>query len=275
MVGGQPPNARHRPAAPPTATSRHEREPDPKTGEIAGRRLRLPGTHAHARRPARRRAGKSWRAYVRGHRRRPARPADLPPSRSGRRRRHAEGARPATATRRATTRSSTSTRCSTSATARRTTSALDKLERATSPRRSHDAEPRLHRARPLQRRLRAHRAPTAARRAAAADAFLAARGCRRSSPRRPTGRTACSWSRSATARRADSSGCCGQTVGGGKTGTLLLSRYLKAGTSDATSYNTYSLLRTVEDVFGVSHLAEAAGRHVHPFGGGLVSGSGI
>ena len=73
----------------------------------------------------------------------------------------------------------------------------------------------------------------------------------------------------------DSSGCCGQTVGGGKTGTLLLSRYLKAGTSDATSYNTYSLLRTVEDVFGVTHLAEAAGRHVHPFGGGLVSGSGI
>ncbi len=74
---------------------------------------------------------------------------------------------------------------------------------------------------------------------------------------------------------SDSSGCCGQTVGGGKTGTLLLSRYLKAGTSDATSYNAYSLLRTVEDVFGVSHLAEAAGRHVHPFGGGLVSGSGI
>ena len=74
---------------------------------------------------------------------------------------------------------------------------------------------------------------------------------------------------------SDSSGCCGQAVGGGKTGTLLLSRHLKAGTSDATPYNTYSLLRTVEDVFGVTHLAEAAGRHVHPFGDGLVSGSGI
>src|SRR5262249_41838476 len=75
---------------------------------------------------------------------------------------------------------------------------------------------------------------------------------------------------------SDQSGCCGQAAGGGRTGTLLLSPRLRAGSSDAAPYNTYSLLRTIEDVFGVTtHLAEAAGRHVHPFSGGLVTGTGI
>jgi Phosphoesterase family len=60
---------------------------------------------------------------------------------------------------------------------------------------------------------------------------------------------------------------------GGPAGTLLLSPFLKAGSQDSTAYDTYSLLRTVEDVFGLDHLAKAGGKKVKRFGGGLLSGS--
>lgn len=63
--------------------------------------------------------------------------------------------------------------------------------------------------------------------------------------------------------------CCGETPGpgapapgitgpgGGRTGTVLLSRCLAPGTQDTTPYNHYSLLRTVEDIFGLAHLGYA------------------
>jgi hypothetical protein len=40
-------------------------------------------------------------------------------------------------------------------------------------------------------------------------------------------------------------------------GTLLVSRFLSAGSTNATAYDPYSLLRTSEDLFGLEHLALA------------------
>jgi hypothetical protein len=43
------------------------------------------------------------------------------------------------------------------------------------------------------------------------------------------------------------------TPGGGDTGSVLISPLIKPGTSSSTFYNHYSWLRTMEDIFGVSH----------------------
>jgi hypothetical protein len=58
----------------------------------------------------------------------------------------------------------------------------------------------------------------------------------------------------------------GQTLGpgGGRTGTIVLSKYVTPGTTTATQYNHYSLLRTIEDLFGLGHLGYAA--RSTPFG---------
>jgi len=58
----------------------------------------------------------------------------------------------------------------------------------------------------------------------------------------------------------------GQTLGpgGGRVGTIVLSKYVAPGTTTTTQYNHYSLLRTIEDVFGVGHLGYAA--RSTPFG---------
>jgi hypothetical protein len=78
---------------------------------------------------------------------------------------------------------------------------------------------------------------------------------------------------------ADSSSCCGQPrfpnlsaaavaagavapEGGGQVGALLLSPYVKGGVLNQEPYNHFSLLRTVEDIFGVKPLGYAAGAHV-------------
>jgi hypothetical protein len=70
-------------------------------------------------------------------------------------------------------------------------------------------------------------------------------------------------------------GCCGETSantpnagatsmgpGGGRVGAVILSRFVKPGTVNPTPYNHYSLLRTIEDLFGLEHLGYAAGAHV-------------
>jgi hypothetical protein len=49
-------------------------------------------------------------------------------------------------------------------------------------------------------------------------------------------------------------------------GALLLSRHVKAGATVDTAYTHLSLLRTLEDAFGVKPLAAAGGDDVHPFG---------
>lgn len=82
---------------------------------------------------------------------------------------------------------------------------------------------------------------------------------------------------------ADSSSCCGQPAypnlpatgfgghGGGTVGALLLSPYIKGGQTSQEKYNHFSLLRTVEDVFGVPHLGYAALGEVKSFEAAIFS----
>ena len=69
--------------------------------------------------------------------------------------------------------------------------------------------------------------------------------------------------------KAGADACCGEGpgpnsplpgiygMGGGRTGAVLLSPFLKAGTWNNTAYNHYSLLRTIEDNFGLAPLGYA------------------
>jgi hypothetical protein len=71
---------------------------------------------------------------------------------------------------------------------------------------------------------------------------------------------------------ADSSSCCGQPLfpnapstspdgaprGGGAVGALLLSPYVKGGTTSQEPFNHFSLLRTIEDLFRLGHLGYAS-----------------
>jgi len=76
---------------------------------------------------------------------------------------------------------------------------------------------------------------------------------------------------------SDASACCGEPSGpntahpgitgpgGGRTGAVLISPFIKPGTVSNSPYNHYSMLRTLEDVFGVPALGFSAG--AHDFGG--------
>jgi hypothetical protein len=77
------------------------------------------------------------------------------------------------------------------------------------------------------------------------------------------------------AATSDSSACCGEMPGpfdaangklpggsgpgGGVVGAVLLSPFIKPGTRTNTAYNHYSMLGSVEDLFGLPRLADAAG----------------
>jgi hypothetical protein len=79
---------------------------------------------------------------------------------------------------------------------------------------------------------------------------------------------------------ADSSSCCAQPQfpntpnnggptpgsGGGRVGAVLLSPFVKPGTTNQTPYNHFSFLRSVEDLFEVDHLGYAAQTGLKPFG---------
>lgn len=77
---------------------------------------------------------------------------------------------------------------------------------------------------------------------------------------------------------ADASSCCGEGpgpnsalpgitgLGGGRIGAVVVSRWTRAGYVNATPYNHYSLLRSVEDLFGLSHLGYANSSDVRSFG---------
>jgi hypothetical protein len=54
--------------------------------------------------------------------------------------------------------------------------------------------------------------------------------------------------------------------GGGRIGAVLLSPYIAPGTQSETEYNHYSLLRTLEDIFSLSHLGYAQDSGLHTFG---------
>jgi len=77
--------------------------------------------------------------------------------------------------------------------------------------------------------------------------------------------------------------CCGETTGlsashpntplpglrgpgGGDVGLVALSPFIRPGTVSSAAYNHYSMLRTIEDAFGLSHLGDAAMPQVKPFG---------
>lgn len=85
----------------------------------------------------------------------------------------------------------------------------------------------------------------------------------------------------ATGELADSSSCCGQPrfpnlapptglaaslppEGGGQVGALMLSPFVKAHTISQESYDHFSLLRTIEDLFGLKHLGYAGAAKVSP-----------
>jgi hypothetical protein len=82
------------------------------------------------------------------------------------------------------------------------------------------------------------------------------------------------------AETADATACCNEQPGfntpnpggttrgpgGGRTGAVLVSQYIQPGTVDDTPYNHYSLLRSVEDVFGLGHLGYAGQAGLQAFG---------
>ena len=89
------------------------------------------------------------------------------------------------------------------------------------------------------------------------------------------------------ASTSDTSSCCGEQAantpaaggtsggtGGGKTGAVLLSSWIKPGTVTQTAYNHYSLLRSLEDLFGLAHLGYAAVDGLTPLGADVFTGSG-
>ncbi len=78
--------------------------------------------------------------------------------------------------------------------------------------------------------------------------------------------------------REDSSACCGEGpgpntplpgitgLGGGRVGALLLSPYIRPNTFSSAPYNHYSLLASIEDIFGLRHLGYARTPGLNRFG---------
>ncbi len=78
--------------------------------------------------------------------------------------------------------------------------------------------------------------------------------------------------------QSDSSTCCGEGpgpntplpgitgLGGGRVGALLLSPNIAAGTTSSKPYNHYSLLASIEDIFGLRHLGYARTADLNRFG---------
>jgi hypothetical protein len=94
------------------------------------------------------------------------------------------------------------------------------------------------------------------------------------------------------ADNTDATACCGEQPGpnsplpgisgpgGGRTGTLVLGRCVRGGATVATPYNHYSLLRSLEDLYGLStggsdgkgHLGMAGAAGLAPFGADVFAG---
>jgi len=76
----------------------------------------------------------------------------------------------------------------------------------------------------------------------------------------------------------DATSCCGEGpgpnsplpgivgMGGGRVGAVIVSRWTRPGRVNATAYNHYGLLRSIEDLFGLGHLGYAAAPGVASFG---------
>ena len=78
--------------------------------------------------------------------------------------------------------------------------------------------------------------------------------------------------------QSDASACCGEGpapnsalpgivgLGGGRVGALVISRWTNPGTWSTTPYNHYSLLASIEDIFGLTHLGYAGADGLNRFG---------
>ncbi|MCJ7437719.1 MAG: alkaline phosphatase family protein [Acidimicrobiia bacterium] len=84
----------------------------------------------------------------------------------------------------------------------------------------------------------------------------------------------------------DSSECCGPTPapnvtqaglngpGGGRIGAVIISKFVKPGTTNDTPYNHYALLCSMEDLFGLSHLGLAGRPGLACFGPDVYNAKG-
>jgi hypothetical protein len=82
---------------------------------------------------------------------------------------------------------------------------------------------------------------------------------------------------------SDSRACCNEGAstnsalpgikgkGGGRIGALVISPFTRAGTSSTTPYNHYSLLGSVEDLFGLAHIGYARTTGLNRFGADVYS----
>lgn len=67
-----------------------------------------------------------------------------------------------------------------------------------------------------------------------------------------------------------------QGPGGGRIGAVLISPFIEPGTVSNSPYNHYSMLRSVEDIFGLDHLGYAGQDGLKPFGADVyTTGSGL
>ncbi|RQS72568.1 phosphoesterase [Burkholderia sp. Bp8963] len=57
-----------------------------------------------------------------------------------------------------------------------------------------------------------------------------------------------------------------QSYGGDQTGAVMISKFIKPGTVSTVAYNHYSLLKSVEDIFGLDHLGYAGQAGLQSFG---------
>ena len=82
----------------------------------------------------------------------------------------------------------------------------------------------------------------------------------------------------------DSSSCCGETAvntplagitgtGGGRTGAVLVSRWIKPGSATAQPYNHYSLLASIEDLMHLPYLGYAGTSGLPRFGQDVYTGA--
>jgi hypothetical protein len=86
------------------------------------------------------------------------------------------------------------------------------------------------------------------------------------------------------AESGDASACCNEPVGpnaalpgivgpgGGRTGAVLISPFIRGGSVNDTPYNHYSFLRSVEDLFGLPHLGYAGAAGLKAFGDDVYNG---
>jgi phosphatidylinositol-3-phosphatase len=86
------------------------------------------------------------------------------------------------------------------------------------------------------------------------------------------------WDEGNSPRPQSSQNCCKEPTGpntpspgivgpgGGRTGTVVLSQFTAPGSVNDTPYNHYSLLRSIEDIFGLGHLGYAGQSGLKAFG---------